>query len=1047
MNRKKKLTLVVVMVLSLSVFISNISGLIMAVRAADFENMEEGAPTFGEPDFNPQVPEQDAPPQEEPQGPSMEELQRQAAEEAARQEAEAARQAQEEEMRRAQEEAERLAQEEVQRQAEAARQAAEAEAARQAAEAEAARIAEAERQVAYERAAKEAEEEARKKAEADAAAEEEAKRAAEEEAKRAAEEAEKARKAAEEEAKKQVVEDPSYAIRLQIGGGSVTDIDLSAVVGSGNSTVLSTVNVGSRNIDLVYGISGATAGVFSMSLIGGSTDFKMGDMDKFVIALSPDAPVGDYSCVLYFKDAKDDANEYANYVNVRAVVTASAKVTSVGVYPQSIKLAQGSTCDFYAQVRCRDGEVSQDVKWTISGASSTGTYINGDGRLVIDSKEKSSSLKIVATSIADPSVSGMASVMVQSGSFNVNVSANPVNGGIVTGGGAVAAGGSVTLSAVPNKNFYFDGWIRDGQKVSTATNYTINDVRSTINVQASFKQNYVNVLAVPENDQAGTVVGGGRITYGGKTTISARAYDGFVFIGWKEGDSIISTQPSIDLNNLTVDRKIVARFAKTTYTLTLCASPGAGGSLSGSGTYKLGESAVIEAKPAQGYRFQNWTVNGQVVSRDASYRIERVDRDLALTAVFIKEDILTHKIMAGVATTGGTITPCGTNEVAHGGTLTYYITPKSGFAILAVAVDGIQVGPVASYTFKDIWMDHVIAAAFVQTDAGARAATASGSKPQVNKVEKVLKEEAPAVSENHVVAIEEAASGTAGDEFVQEMDLTNIEIPTDEELGITEEDPANETSNVLKNLGITMDEARMMIANGEARPILESAFYEGYLDTNVDNQYAPPTDVPDYHLMTREDLEQLPIEYLNPSFPNLDQVVEKLITPNELLAIAGDTKANITVSLRDADDTIDNKNKKLINGAVGQKPLKYFDLTMLKLVDGMPMNITELAVPLKVVIRIPDELYKKGKVYTIIRSHNDEIDVLPDLDDDPHTITFATDKFSAYAISETVASPKSIVIRFAIGAVISLLLAIACMLILMYHHVKMKRMRKGRMIK
>ncbi|HCM93012.1 MAG TPA: hypothetical protein DIS78_10655 [Lachnospiraceae bacterium] len=1038
MSKKRRITLIIVMILSLSMLASNLSGLVLAVQAADdFEEFGGDADlgtdgSFEEPSV-PDMPSFDQPQQVEPDGPTPEELQRQAEEEAIRlAEEEAARKAQEEEIKRQAEAAAKEAEEEAKRQAEEAARAAEEEAARQ---------------EAFERAAREAEEAAKKQAEEEAAAEE-AKRKAEEEAKRAAEEAEKAKKAAEEEAKRKAEESMDYAIRTQVDGGSISSIWLEAIVGEGDGLTFAAENVGSRDIDLIYGITGASANVFELSLISGSTALKIGGMDKFSINLDPAAPIGVYSCTIYLKDKNDDANRNTKYISVRAEVTGSPKITSVVVYPQYIKLAQGGSLAFTAYVNANIGQVEQDVNWNVSGASSAGTYITGDGVLNIDPKEKSGSLKVVATSVADPSRYAVASVTVQSNSYNVNAVANPQNGGIVTGGGAVAGGGSVTLSAIPNKNFYFDGWIRDGQKVSTATNYTINNVRSTITVQANFKQNYVTVTAVPENDQAGAVVGGGRITYGGRTTLSAMAYNGFVFTGWKEGGSVISNQPSIELNNLTVDRKIVAMFAKTSYTLTLSSYPSEGGSVSGSGTYKLGESATVQAKPAQGYKFQYWTVNDQVIGRDNTFKIDRIDRDYSLTAVFMKEDILTHKISSGVATTGGTIAPCGTSVVAHGANITYSITPKSGFAILAVAVDGVQVGPVSSYTFKEVWTDHVIAVAFVQTDAGAKAAVASGEKPQTRKVEKVLKSEAPAVSENHVVDIVDAASGSAGDEFVEEMDLTGIDIPTDEELGIVEEPAGEQNSGVLKKLGINMDEARMMIANGDSKSILESAFYEGVLDTYVENQFAPPAEVPDYHLMSREELEQLPVDYINPSMLNLSAVVEKLITPNEVLMIAGDSSATINISLRDADKTIDEKSKKLINQAVGQKPVKYFDFTMLKMVGGMPENVTELAVPMKVVIKIPDDVYKKGKTYSIIRNHNDEIDILPDLDDDPETITFATDRFSSYAIAETVASPKSIAIRFAIGALLSLIIALSCMLILMHHHVKMRRMKRaGRQIK
>lgn len=1047
MNRKRKFTLIIVMVLSFSMFVSNLSGLRMAVRASDFDDFftgyDEGEGGY---DGGGDIVDQE--------------------EEQRRQQEEEQRRQQEEEMRRMQEEAERQAAEEAQRAAEeeAKRQAAaEAETAKKAAEEEQRRQEEAQRQAAeeeakrqeaYERAAKEAEEEARKKEEEEKAAEEAKKKAAEEEA-RAKEAAEKAKKEAEEAQKKE--QDKSYSLKTQIDGGLITNIQLNSVVGVGDYQILSLVNMGSNEMELAYGINGASARVFSLSLISGSTTLKPGDMDKFQVAIDPAAPVGTYKCTLCFRDCDDAEEKYATYVGVNATVTGKPTVTNVVVYPQSIRLAQGGTCDFHAEVQGRDGDINQDVNWNLIGGQSGGTYITSSGTLTVASNETASSLTVIATSVQDSSKSGTANVAIQKGSFNVNVTADPQNGGIVTGGGAVTSGGSVTLSAVPNKNYYFDGWIRDGQKVSTATNYTISNIQCNINVKAVFKRNYVTVTAIPENDQAGTVVGGGRITYGGRTTLSARAYDGFVFTGWKEGDSIISKSASIELNNLTVDRKIIAKFAKTSYTITLSTYPSEGGSVSGAGRYNLGDSVTLQAKPAPGYSFQKWTVNDQVVSRDLSYRIDRVDRDYSLTAVFLQDGIVTHNIVSGVATTGGAISPSGTVVVGHGSNITYTITPKTGFAILAVAVDGIQVGPVSSYTFSDVKSDHAIAAAFVQTDAGAKAAAASGEKAQTKKVQKVYKEEKkeenkedPASSEKTeekveepVVSLEDAASGAAGDSFVQEMDLSNITIPTDEELGIVDEtETVSETSNVLKRLGMSMDEARSLITSGEGIYILESAFYEGNLDTYVDNQLAPPTEIPDYHFMTREELEQTPADDIYPSMPNLDKVMEKLITPAEMLTIAQDGSANVSVSIRNADSTIDEKSKEVLNSGVGQKPLKYFDLTMMKLVNGMPTNVKELEVPMEVIIKIPDEIYKEGKVYSVLRDHNGALTVLPDLDDDPHTITFATDKLSSYAIAEQVATPKNIAIRFAIGALISLIIALACMVILMHHQIKMKRARR-----
>ncbi|MCR5001473.1 MAG: hypothetical protein K6A71_06735 [Lachnospiraceae bacterium] len=1049
MSRKRKFTLIIVMLLSMSIFVTNVMGLITAVRADELGEFTEEFNDNGVPDAGGDSGQEGGYDPEEELRRQAEEAERQRQAEAEQQrrieeeqqrmaaEAEQQRLAQEEEQRRQAE------QEEIQRQAAAvAAQAEEAERLRQAEEVQR-QEEERKRQEAFEKQAKEAEEAAKKQAEADAAAAE-AKRLAEEEQKQIQEELEKA-KQAEEDKKKQEAKDDSYAIRVQAGGGSISNIILTSTVGQGDFLIFSAVNVGSRDIDLVYGISSASDDVFAFTLVSGSSALKKGDMDKFQIAINPAAPAGDYNCTLFLKDKADTQNKYTSYITVTARVEGAPTVTNVVVSPQNIKLAKNSSYGFHAEVLGRGGDISQEVTWSIVGANDRGTYVTGDGVLVVAAGETASAVTVVAASVQNPAVSGVANVAILSNSYSVNVSADPVNGGIVTGGGAVAEGGSVTLSAVPNKNFYFDGWIRDDQKVSTATNYTINDVRSNINMKASFKQNYVTVTAIPENDHAGSVVGGGRISYGGSTTLSARAYDGFVFIGWKEGDSIISKDASITLNNLTVDRKIVAKFAKTRYTINLGCSPFEGGSVTGNGTYNLGDSVTVTAKASGGFTFQSWTVNGHVVSYSPSYKIERVDRDYNLTAVFLKTGVTTYSMVSGVATTGGTISPGGTFVAAQGSTLTYTITPKSGFAVLAVAVDGVQVGPVGTYTFENINSNHVIAAAFVQTDAGAKAAQAAGKETQPRKVQKVYKDAEPVVSENQVVSLEDAASGTAGDEYVQEMDLTDIVIPTDEELGITPEAEQPETSRVLQSLGISEDEAKTWIINGDIVPILSAAFYEGNLDAYVDNQYAPPTDFPDYHTMTREELEALPDEYINPSLPNLDKVVLSLMTQGEVLTLAEDGHANFTVSLRDADNTIDEKSKKTLDNAVGQKPIKYFDLTMMKQVNGMPVNIKELSVPLEVIIRIPDELYKEGKVYSVLRDHDGVVSVLPDLDDDPHTITFATDRFSSYAIAEQKATPKSMAVRFAIGASIALVIATLCFAILMYHHVMMRRARKKKM--
>ena len=55
------------------------------------------------------------------------------------------------------------------------------------------------------------------------------------------------------------------------------------------------------------------------------------------------------------------------------------------------------------------------------------------------------------------------------------------------------------------------------------------------------------------------------------------------------------------------------------YTIGLSVNPALSGTTSGGGTYNEGVSATINASPATGYQFVNWTEGGAPVSTSASY--------------------------------------------------------------------------------------------------------------------------------------------------------------------------------------------------------------------------------------------------------------------------------------------------------------------------------------------------------------------------------------------------------------------------------------------
>ncbi len=62
-----------------------------------------------------------------------------------------------------------------------------------------------------------------------------------------------------------------------------------------------------------------------------------------------------------------------------------------------------------------------------------------------------------------------------------------------------------------------------------------------------------------------------------------------------------------------------------TYTVSVSANPTNGGTVTGGGTYELGQSCTVNATAVTGYTFQKWTENGNQVSTNANYTFTVTD--------------------------------------------------------------------------------------------------------------------------------------------------------------------------------------------------------------------------------------------------------------------------------------------------------------------------------------------------------------------------------------------------------------------------------------
>ena len=305
----------------------------------------------------------------------------------------------------------------------------------------------------------------------------------------------------------------------------------------------------------------------------------------------------------------------------------------------------------------------------------------------------------------------IATIQIVSGgtqTYNINVSANPTNGGQVAGGGTYEQGQQCTVSATANAGFTFTNWTENGTVVSSQANYTFT-VNNNHTLVANFQaqpQNYtISVSANPTN--GGTVSGGGTYQQGQSCTVHATANTGYTFTNWTENGTVVSTQAQYSFT-VTGNRTLVANFTQQQFTITAIAEPGdhAGG-VEGGGTYTYGQSCTLTATPCTPpFIFVNWTKNGVIVSTNNTYTFT-VTESATYIAHFVVETF-TVSTIANPAE-GGILTGGGTYE--FGEIVTVNATPNEGFAFVNWTENGLVVSVDPSYTFG-VGGDHTLTANF-----------------------------------------------------------------------------------------------------------------------------------------------------------------------------------------------------------------------------------------------------------------------------------------------------------------------------------------------
>ena len=161
--------------------------------------------------------------------------------------------------------------------------------------------------------------------------------------------------------------------------------------------------------------------------------------------------------------------------------------------------------------------------------------------------------------------------------YTITATANPTNGGTITGAGSFAEGQTCTLIATPATGYTFTNWTKNGSVVSTSANYsfTVNEAGAYV---ANFTLNSYAITASVNPANAGTVTGAGTYNHGASVTLTATANTGYTFTNWTKNGTQVSTNATYSFS-VTEAATLVANFTPMSYVVTATPDPVEGGTV------------------------------------------------------------------------------------------------------------------------------------------------------------------------------------------------------------------------------------------------------------------------------------------------------------------------------------------------------------------------------------------------------------------------------------------------------------------------------------
>lgn len=144
------------------------------------------------------------------------------------------------------------------------------------------------------------------------------------------------------------------------------------------------------------------------------------------------------------------------------------------------------------------------------------------------------------------------------------ITAEATEGGTVEGGETVQEGGSVTLIATAGDDYRFNGWYDGNSLVCETAKFVVENVTANKTYTAKFAP-IVRYTITAKATEGGTAEGTGLVVEGESTTLTAVANEGYRFVGWYDGETLVCATPEFVVENVNAHKTYTAKFGLVDY--------------------------------------------------------------------------------------------------------------------------------------------------------------------------------------------------------------------------------------------------------------------------------------------------------------------------------------------------------------------------------------------------------------------------------------------------------------------------------------------------